>query len=68
MSRMAGPQHTDDARASTRKLTYRDFLLFPDDGRRHELMPSSDLRATAADTLTTPLLPGFTLALADYFR
>ena len=28
----------DSARASTRKLTYDDFLLFPDDGQRHELI------------------------------
>ncbi len=38
MSRMAGHQHTDEARASTRKLTYVDFLEFPDDGQRHELI------------------------------
>ena len=38
MGRMTGHQHTDDARASTRKLTYEDFLLFPDDGQRHELI------------------------------
>ncbi|MEO8680658.1 MAG: Uma2 family endonuclease [Vicinamibacterales bacterium] len=35
---MTGPQHMDDARASTRKLSYQDFLLFPDDGQRHELI------------------------------
>jgi hypothetical protein len=23
------------------KLTYDDFLLFPDDGKRHELIPKS---------------------------
>jgi Uma2 family endonuclease len=28
----------DSARSSTRKLTYDDFLLFPDDGQRHELI------------------------------
>ena len=36
-----------------------------DEGR---LMLSADLGAAAGDTLTTPLLPGFSLALADYFR
>lgn len=35
---MTGHQHMDDARASMRKLTYDDFLLFPDDGQRHELI------------------------------
>ena len=38
MSRMTGHQHTDDAHGSARKLTYRDFVHFPDDGRRHELI------------------------------
>jgi Uma2 family endonuclease len=38
MSRMTGHQHTDDAHGSTRRLTYRDFVHFPDDGRRHELI------------------------------
>ena len=28
----------DSARTSDRKLTYDDFLLFPDDGQRHELI------------------------------
>jgi Uma2 family endonuclease len=28
----------DVARTSTRKLTYEDFLRFPDDGQRHELI------------------------------
>ena len=38
MRRMNGHQQTGDARGSTRKLTYADFLRFPDDGRRHELI------------------------------
>lgn len=38
MSHMTGHQHTDDAHGSTRRLTYRDFVHFPDDGRRHELI------------------------------
>lgn len=38
MSRMTGHQHTDDAHGSTHRLTYRDFVRFPDDGRRHELI------------------------------
>jgi len=38
MSRMTGHQHTDDAHGATRKLTYKDFVHFPDDGRRHELI------------------------------
>jgi hypothetical protein len=30
---------SDDVKATSRvKLTYEDFLLFPDDGKRHELI------------------------------
>jgi len=36
-------------------------------GDRH-LEPWRELSAEVHDTLTTPLLPGFSLALADYFR
>jgi Uma2 family endonuclease len=38
MGRMTGHQQTDDAHGSTRRLTYRDVVHFPDDGRRHELI------------------------------
>lgn len=47
MSRMTGHQHTDDACESTRKLTYADFVRFPDDGRRHELIDGEHI-VTAA--------------------
>jgi Uma2 family endonuclease len=30
--------HTSALAAATRKLTYRDFMKFPDDGKRHELI------------------------------
>lgn len=56
------------------KLTYDDFLLFPDDGKRHEFRRSGDtfqrpqeLSAEAGDVLTTPLLPGLTIELARIF-
>jgi len=37
MSAMAGPQRQPPLRPAV-KLTYDDFVLFPDDGRRHELI------------------------------
>src|SRR5262245_19438152 len=50
MSRMAGSDRTTPPRSAV-KLTYDDFLLFPDDGKRHELIdgehyvtPSPNLR------------------------
>lgn len=63
MSRMTGHQHTDDALGSTRKLTYADFLRFPNDGRRHELIdgvhyvsPSPGFRHQALSVRMTLLL------------
>lgn len=35
---MGDREKMEPARASAPKLTYEDFLLFPDDGRRHELI------------------------------
>jgi Uma2 family endonuclease len=37
MSGMAGSEERQTARAAV-KLTYDDFVLFPDDGKRHELI------------------------------
>lgn len=47
---MTGHQHTDDALESVRKLTYADFVRFPDDGRRHELIDGEHI-VTAAPNL-----------------
>jgi hypothetical protein len=64
------------------KLTYDDFLLFPDDGQRHELIdgehyvtPSPNTRhqrdlrkfPLAAEELSG-LMPGLELALRDIFE
>jgi hypothetical protein len=37
MSRMAGTERTPSPRSAV-KLTYDDFVLFPDDGKRHEII------------------------------
>ncbi len=33
----------------SRKLTYRDYLLFPEDGKRHELIDGEHFVAPATD-------------------
>lgn len=60
---MAGHQHTDDARASTRKLTYQDFVHFPDDGQRHELIDGEHCVTPSPNTRHQDLSLRLTLAL-----
>jgi hypothetical protein len=47
------------------KLTYDDFVQFPDDGMRHELIEYS---ADSGDVLTTALLPGLEIPLTRVLR
>ncbi len=66
MSRMTGHQHTDDAHGSTRRLTYRDFVRFPDDGRRHELIVGTHYVTPAPSFRHGRLSMRLTKALFDY--
>lgn len=68
MSRMTGHQHTDDARGSTRKLTYADFLRFPDDGRRHELIDGVHYVSPCPSRRHQALLLRMTLAVGNYLE
>jgi Uma2 family endonuclease len=63
---MAGHQHTDDARASTRKLTYRDFRHFPDDGQRHELIDGEHYVTPSPNTRHQDLSLRLILALGNH--
>ena len=63
---MTGHQHTDDARASTRKLTYEDFVLFPDDGRRHELIAGEHYVTPSPNTRHQDLSLRLILALGNH--
>ncbi len=68
MGRMTGHQHTDDARASRRKLTYDDFLLFPDDGRRHELIDGEHYVTPSPNLWHQELSKRLTYALESHLR
>lgn len=68
MSRMAGHQHTDEARASTRKLTYADFLDFPDDGQRHELIAGEHYVAPSPNLWHQELSKRLMFALESHLR
>jgi Uma2 family endonuclease len=66
MSRMTGHQHTDEARASGRKLTYRDLLRFPEDGRRHELIDGKHYVTASPNLWHQRLSVRLTKAFLDY--
>ena len=68
MSRMTGHQHTDDANGSTRRLTYRDFVHFPDDGRRHELIDGKHYVTPTPNTRHQRLVTRLSKALGDYLE
>jgi hypothetical protein len=68
-------------RPSGVKLTYDDFVLFPDDGKRHELIDGEHYVTPAPNRkhqsivgnvhgplLTTPLMPGLEILLPRVFR
>ena len=63
---MAGPQHTDDARASTRKLTYQDLVRFPDDGQRHEIIDGEHYLTPSPNTRHQDLSLRLILALGNH--
>ena len=68
MGRMTGHQHTDDAFGSTRKLTYADFLRFPDDGRRHELVDGVHVVSPSPEVRHQQLSLRMTMALGGYLE
>ena len=65
---MAGHQHTDDARASMHKLTYEDFLRFPDDGQRHELIDGEHYVTPSPNLWHQELVKRLTFELESHLR
>lgn len=68
MSRMTGLQQTDDARESRRKLTYADFVRFPDDGRRHELIDGEHYVTASPNLRHQIVLQRLNVALAIHLK
>jgi Uma2 family endonuclease len=68
MSRMTGHQHMDEARESRRKLTYRDFVRFPEDGRRHELIDGEHVVTAAPNAWHQAVLQRLSLAVGKHLE
>jgi Uma2 family endonuclease len=66
MSRMAGTDRTHSPRAV--KLTYDDFLLFPDDGKRHELIDGEHYVTPSPNPRHQRILGKLYLAIGNYLR
>lgn len=58
----------DTSRASRTKLTYEDFLLFPDDGRRHELIDGEHYVTPSPSLWHQELLKRLSYELESYLR
>ena len=50
-----------------KKLTYADFLLFPDDGQRHELIDGEHYVTPSPNKQHQQLSVRLTVALGNYF-
>jgi Uma2 family endonuclease len=53
---------------SARKLTYEDYLLFPDDGKRHELIDGEHLVTPAPHSRHQWVLQNLFLSIAHHVR
>ena len=56
------------AEVSSTKLTYNDYLLFPDDGRRHELIDGEHYVTPAPSLRHLEISKRLFLVLSDYLR
>ena len=67
MSRMSGSDHVKPAGAGM-KLTYDDLLLFPDDGKRHELIDGEHYVTPTPNIRHQTIVGAFHLLIATYLE
>ena len=67
MSRMAGTDRTSPPRSAV-KLTYDDFLQFPDDGRRHELIDGEHYVTPSPNLRHQRIVGKLYLAIGSYLK
>jgi Uma2 family endonuclease len=65
---MAGDDAMQPARQPDTRLTYEDFLLFPDDGRRHELIDGEHYVTASPNTRHQRISLRLAVALGGYFQ
>src|SRR5436305_12379670 len=65
MSRMSG---TEDTKRAGVKLTYDDFLNFPDDGKRHEIIDGEHYVTPSPNTKHQTVSMNLTMALGLYLK
>src|SRR5262245_21083964 len=68
MTALDANHRRDDTRPSTAKLTYEDFLLFPDDGQRHELIDGEHYVTPSPFVRHQTLSVRLTVVLANYLQ
>ena len=68
--RMPGGHQGDDVRPASSgvKLTYDDFLLFPDDGKRHELIDGEHYVTPSRDVAHQRVLGNLIFAVLSYLK
>ena len=67
MTRMAGTERQAPSRPAV-KLTYDDFLLFPDDGKRHELIDGEHYVTPSPNLWHQRVLGKLHLAIGKYLE
>jgi Uma2 family endonuclease len=65
---MGGDDTMQPARQPDTRLTYDDLLLFPDDGRRHELIDGEHYVTPSPNTRHQRLVRRLMAAFEDYLR
>jgi Uma2 family endonuclease len=65
---MAGDDAMQPAEQPDTRLTYDDFLLFPDDGRRHELIDGEHYVTASPNTRHQRVSLRLAVALGGYFQ
>ena len=68
MRRMAREERVNADTARSTKLTYADFVLLPDDGKRHEIIDGEHYVTPSPNTKHQVVVGNLYLSLGNYLR